>query len=79
MHTVPDVLLCRGLGVLGESRQPVFASALALVLAEDEQRIMEPRLLRQLLQASLLAQAQDVAAQLPPRMEQAAMKWYLPA
>jgi hypothetical protein len=62
------------LGVLGESRQPIFAQALALMLGETEIRLMEARLLRQLLQASLLAREQGVPAELPPHLEQAAAK-----
>ena len=64
----------RGLGVLGESRQPIFAQALALLLGDTEKRLMEARLLRQLLQASLLARVQEVPAELPPHLEQAAVK-----
>ncbi len=63
--------------MLGECHQPIFGVALALVLSEgDEQRrVLEPRLLRQLLQASMMAQAQGVEASLPPHVQRAAAKW----
>ena len=59
---------------MGESRQPIFAQALSLVLGETDKRLLEPRLLRQLLQASQLAYAQGVLAELPPHVLQAGVK-----
>ena len=63
--------------MLGECKQPVFDVALALMLtdSDEQRRVLEPRLLRQLLQASVMAQAQGVAAELPPHVQRAAAKW----
>ena len=59
---------------MGESRQPIFAQALSSALGGTDRRLLEPRLLRQLLQASQLAHAQGVPAELPPHVVQAAVK-----
>lgn len=46
------------------------------VLQRHEQRSLEPRLLRQLLQAAALARAQGVRAALPEAMARTASKWW---
>lgn len=46
------------------------------LLDKHQQRSMEPRLLRQLLQAAALAQAAGVPVSLPETVEKAAAKWW---
>lgn len=62
--------------MLEEWQQALFADGMRLVLDAHQQRSLEPRLLRQLLQASALARAAGVPVSLPERVEKAAAKWW---
>lgn len=62
--------------MLGQCRQALFGEALQAVLQKHAQRSLEPRLLRQLLQAAALARAQGVPAALPEAVAKTAGKWW---
>ncbi|BDA48783.1 probable RAP domain-containing protein, chloroplastic [Coccomyxa sp. Obi] len=82
MQTVPDMTapeLCNviwGLSILDECREPLFAEGISQLLDKQQQRSLEPRLLRQLLQASALARAAGMPVSLPQALEKAAAKWW---
>jgi hypothetical protein len=54
----------------------VFSKALREALRRHEQRSLEPRLLRQLLQAAALARTDGVSAALPEPLARSATKWW---
>ncbi len=66
----------RGLSILDECRQPLFAEGMSHLLSKQQQRSLEPRLLRQLLQASTLARAAGMPVSLPEPLEKSAAKWW---
>ena len=66
----------RGISILDECQQSMFAEGMSQLLDKQQQRSLEPRLLRQLLQASALAQAAGVPVSLPQVLEKAAAKWW---
>ncbi len=61
---------------MDECRQPLFAVGTSQLLDKQQQRSLEPRLLRQLLQASTLARAAGVPVSLPQPLEKSAAKWW---
>ncbi len=66
----------RGLSILDECNQPLFVESMSQLLENKQQAVLEPRLLRQLLQASALAQAAGVSVSLPEPLHKAAAKWW---
>ena len=66
----------RGLSILDQCSQPLFTEGMCQLLDRQQQRSLEPRLLRQLLQASALAQAAGVSISLPQPIAKAAGKWW---
>lgn len=82
VHSVPSMTapeLCNviwGLSILDECRQPLFSEGMSQLLDKQQQRSLEPRLLRQLLQASALARAAGMPVSLPQPLEKAAAKWW---
>ncbi|CAL5223598.1 g6137 [Coccomyxa viridis] len=65
-----------GLGVMDLCDQPIFEAAFEAAVQRHSYRSLEPRLLRQLLQAAALAEAAGVEVSMPEQTRRTAAKWW---